>query len=171
MIIKRVIVGLLKENCYILCKNNKYLVIDPGSEYEKIKKEIKGELLGILITHYHFDHVGALKYFLNDYKVKLYDINNFEENVSIDNFSFKMIKTPGHKEDLVSFLFEDKLFCGDFIFENSIGRYDLPGGNIFEMKKSIKYLLDNFENLTIYPGHGKKTSLEKEKENLKNNIN
>ena len=60
MNIKILKVGYLAENCYILNINNDYLVIDPGDEYTRIKQEIKGNLLGVLITHYHFDHIGAL---------------------------------------------------------------------------------------------------------------
>lgn len=171
MNIKILTVGYLEENCYILNINNDYIVIDPGDEYDKIRREIKGNLLGVLITHYHFDHIGALKTILNDYTPKLYDINNFQKQNSIGPFKFEMIKTPGHKEDCVSYLFEDKLFSGDFIFENTIGRWDLPGGNYKKMQESIKYILENYKELEIYPGHGNKTYLSKETNQLKNNIN
>ena len=76
-----------------------------------------------------------------------------EENLNIKNceaikqklkkakFKFKVIAYPGHKEDLVGFLFDDKLFSGDFIFKGTIGRTDLPGGNFKEMQESIKKIL------------------------------
>ena len=61
MNIKRINVGYLKTNCYILNKDEQVIIIDPGDDYEKIAEEIKGkEIIKILITHYHPDHVGAL---------------------------------------------------------------------------------------------------------------
>lgn len=160
-------VGMLQTNCYILTLNNESLIIDPGDNYELIKQNIKGKLIGILITHYHFDHVGALSYFKD---IKTYDVYNLKEGTNrINNFTFEMIKTPGHKEDLISFLFENKLFCGDFIFEGSIGRCDLKGGNFTEMKNSIKKIL-KYHNLIIYPGHGDTTTLEKERRTLERYI-
>ena len=64
MIIHTIPVGYLKANCYILEKNNKVIIIDPGSEYDKISPVIKNkEIIKILITHYHQDHIGALENF------------------------------------------------------------------------------------------------------------
>ena len=102
MNIHTVIVGPLEENCYILEKENKVLVIDPGDEIEKIKKAIGSkEVLGVLITHNHFDHVGALSYFN---KKNIYSFNNLEEKeYIIDSFKFDVIFTPGHSIDSVSY--------------------------------------------------------------------
>lgn len=58
MKIKVVKVGFLETNCYILNKDNNNLIIDPGSDYEKIIKEVDGNIIGILITHNHDDHIG-----------------------------------------------------------------------------------------------------------------
>ena len=60
MEIKTIVVGPLQTNCYILTKNKQTLIIDPGDEPNKIINEINKEVIGILITHYHFDHIGAL---------------------------------------------------------------------------------------------------------------
>ena len=60
MEIKTIVVGPLQTNCYILTKSNQTLIIDPGDEPNKIINEINKEVIGILITHYHFDHIGAL---------------------------------------------------------------------------------------------------------------
>lgn len=167
MKIKRLIVGPLETNCYVLIKDNNYLIIDPGAEPNYISSHINGNLVGIIITHYHFDHVGALHTLVNKYKAQVYDINNLKEGYNIiNNFNFEMIKTPGHKSDLISLLFNDKLFCGDFIFENSIGRLDLPTGNFEEMQQSIRKIIKLDENTIIYPGHGNITSLKKELPNL-----
>ena len=168
MEIKTVVVGDLQTNCYILRKNNDVLIIDPGDEIEKIKKEIgTSQVVGVLITHNHFDHIGALYHFD---KNTIYDISNLEEKEYImKNFNFEVIYTKGHTSDSISYYFkEDKsLFCGDFIFYENIGRCDLPTGNFNEMKKSINKIKKYPENTKIYPGHSESTTLHHE---IKNNI-
>lgn len=159
-----VVVGMINTNCYILELNNHVLIIDPGAEYEKIINKVDNRIIdGVLITHSHFDHVGAKEKF--DKNI-VYDFNNLKEGINqIGNFKFEVIKTPGHKEDLVSFYFDkDKaLFCGDFIFYESIGRTDLPGGNMKDMLDSIKKT-DRFSNdVVIYPGHGIHTTFNHER--------
>lgn len=167
MEIKKVVVGSLEENCYILTKNNDCLIIDPGDEPTKIIKEINGKVLAIIITHYHFDHIGALNELQEKYKVPVIDYNNIGEN-NIGDFQFKIIPTKGHTSDSITIYFEKEniMFCGDFIFKDGIGRTDLPTGNMLEMIKSIKKLLTYNENIILYPGHYEKTSIKNEKENL-----
>ena len=68
MEIERVIVGELNENCYVISKDNECIIIDPGSEFEKIKELVHDrKVVGVLITHHHFDHVGALKEVIDYY--------------------------------------------------------------------------------------------------------
>lgn len=166
MKVKRIVVGPLEENCYILNIDNSYLIIDPGDESKKILNEIKGNLLGILITHYHFDHIGALQDILKYKNVPIYDYKSVNKEVNLSEFNFKIINFPGHKEDLVGFLFDNKLFSGDFIFKDTIGRTDLPGGNFKEMQESIKKILEFKNDLEIYPEHGQSTNLSNERQNL-----
>ena len=167
MEIKRLIVGILDTNCYLLKKDNNYLIIDPGDDVKHIIESIDGNVVGIIITHYHFDHVGALEQLVNKYNIKVYDINNLIEGMNtIENFSFEMIKTPGHKSDSISLLFDNNLFSGDFIFEGTIGRTDLPTGNYKEMQESIKKIITYDKDIIIYPGHGNKTTLLNEIPNL-----
>lgn len=163
MIIHTIPVGYLKANCYILEKNNKVIIIDPGSEYDKISSVIKNkEIIKILITHYHQDHIGALENF--DKKLIL---NNPEEKTYFfPPFKFKVIYTKGHTADSVTFYFEEEkaMFTGDFIFKENIGRTDLPTGNIEDMRQSLKIIKNYPNDITIYPGHGPKTNLKQEKE-------
>lgn len=174
MNIKCVKTGFLEENCYILEKNNKYLVIDPGDDFPLIKSNIKGEVLGILITHRHFDHIGALDDMIKEYNVPFYDRENMkEETYKIGDFSFKVIFNPGHSKDSITYYFykQKVMFTGDFIFYNDIGRCDLEGGSFSEMKESIEKIKKYDPDTIIYPGHGKSTkiSLEKEKNIYFNN--
>lgn len=160
MEITKVVVGNLDTNCYILSKNNKCIVIDPGDDYDKIEKAIGSkEVIAVIITHYHFDHVGALKYFSKDL---VFDRNNLEEKErNISDFCFEIIYTPGHKEDAITIYFKEEnvMFTGDFIFKGAIGRIDLPGGSYNDMLKSLEKISKYNKNIEIYPGHGDKTYL------------
>lgn len=162
-------VGRLRCNCYLLEIDGKVLVIDPGDMADKIIDKIDdGEVVGIVITHHHFDHDGAVNELVSKYKCQVYDWDSLEEGENkIDKFIFDVIYTPGHKEDLITLYFKDEMamFVGDFIFKDGIGRCDLEGGNIEEMVKSIKKIKKYKREITIYPGHGRETSLGYEIDN------
>lgn len=165
MKIKIIPVGYLKTNCYILENDEEVIVIDPGDEQAKIDKEINKKLVGIIITHSHNDHVGAVDYFKNKYNVPIYSYINLKEGRNrIKSFCFEVIYNPGHTKDSISIYFpeEKKMFVGDFIFYHTIGRTDLDSGSFCDMKKSINRLKNN-NDVIIYPGHGRITSLEEEK--------
>ena len=157
MKIDKVSVGYLKTNCYIISIDNHCLVIDPGDEYEKIKEVIGNKkVIGTIITHHHFDHVGCIKYFNN-----IYDFNNLKEGINnIDKFTFEVIYTKGHTNDSICIYFkEDKvMFVGDFLFKDGIGRTDL-GGNDSDMHNSLIKISKYDKDITILPGHGEESKL------------
>lgn len=164
MKIQRVEVGYLKENCYVVSANKECLIIDPGAEKEKIKRVIKdNKVLAILVTHYHFDHVGALEELKKEYNVNVIDYKSLK-NQNVGPFSFEIIDTKGHKEDAVSFYFKTNnvMFVGDFIFKGSIGRCDLLGGDFKAMISSLNKIKGYDKNMLIYPGHGDQTTLGQE---------
>jgi len=170
MDIKTVVTGYLDENCYILIKNGTCLIVDPGDDYQKIKEEIgENKVLGVLITHSHFDHIGALRNFLVKRSIKIFKKSNLIENkdYQIGDFNFEVIYTPGHSKDSVTFYFKEEniMFIGDFIFKESIGRTDLPGGSDEEMKNSIQKIIAYEDDIKLYPGHYDKTTIGYEKEN------
>lgn len=169
MTVENVVVGDYQTNCYILSIGNTCLVIDPGAEYEKIKNCISNKnVLAILLTHRHFDHIGALDLVSNNGKLKIYEYNNVEEKeYKIGPFNFKVIYTNGHTKDSITYYFENEkiMFTGDFLFENSIGRTDLPTGDYNEMLKSIELIKKYDDDIIIYPGHGNETKLGIEKIN------
>ena len=178
MEINRVVVGSLEENCYILSIDNKCLIVDPGDDIDLILEGINNlDVLGVLITHAHFDHIGALNDLLKKYDVPIYyrNINNEinkeklidieEKQYVIEDFKFKFIYTSGHRNDLVTFYFyEDKMmFTGDFLFYLSVGRTDMQYGDYKEMIKSIDLIKTYDNDIVIYPGHSSKTTLGFEK--------
>lgn len=159
MKIKCLVVGELSENCYILENNGKAIIIDPGDEVEKIIKEVKDlKVVGVLITHHHNDHIGALNYILRKY--------NLEENIVKDNsFKYKIINTPGHSSDSKTYYFykDNVMFTGDFLFNSSIGRIDLPTGSKKDMLNSLAEISKYPDEIIIYPGHGPISKLGYEK--------
>lgn len=169
--IKCVVVGPLETNCYILENNNEVLIIDPGAEEEKIISNIESQkcVVGIIITHHHFDHIGALNSLLKYYHTKEYNMSNLVEGSNnISSFKFNCLYTPGHYYDSICLDFVDSntMFVGDFIFKDSIGRVDMIGANVLDMINSLGVIL-NYENRKLMPGHGCSTTLDNERENIK----
>lgn len=156
----------LGENTYLVYNNKDLIIIDPGCEFDLIDKYITDNgfnLLCILVTHYHFDHVRSLNKLISKYKTVVYDYNNIGE-ININNYKIDILKTFGHTDDSVTFYFKDNnvMFTGDFLFKESIGRYDFENSSIEVMKQSIKYIKTFNENIIIYPGHGDKSTLKHE---------
>lgn len=171
MNVKKIIVGELATNCYIVEAETTCLIIDPGAEPEKIIRHVdpNKRVVGIFITHGHEDHTGALTDVYNKFVCPIYAANNLrEEEYEFDEFKFRIVRFPGHKEDSIAFYFELEkiMFVGDFVFKDSIGRIDLKGASSYDMKKSIEKLLEFPKDVTLFPGHMGKTTLGEEVENL-----
>jgi len=161
MKIERIVVGELSTNCYLLSIDNEVVIIDPGDDFEKIKNQVgERKVVGVLITHFHFDHIGALEEVIGYYNVET-------NKVKSKNFKYEVIETPGHTMDSRTYYFkkEKVMFVGDFIFNHSIGRTDL-GGSDKDMTNSLKMMYNYEDDITIYPGHGLSTTLKEEKKYL-----
>lgn len=157
MKIKRFVIGDLRTNCYIIIKNKDCLIIDPAGDSKRIKEETKGlTVREILVTHHHFDHIGALE--------ELEEYYHLKHNTFTKFFPYEIIKTPGHTSDSLTFYFpkEKIMFSGDFLFKNTIGRWDLDTGSIESMQESLKKIATYPIEITIYPGHGPSTTLREE---------
>lgn len=162
MNIETLVVGELQENCYVCTIGNNTFIVDPGDDAEKIIDACKNKnVKEILVTHYHFDHIGALD--------KLKEYFGLKENTKSGYFDYEVILTPGHTSDSKCFYFkcEKVLFSGDFLFYHTIGRTDLPSGSDIDMIKSLEKISKYPDDLIIYPGHGPKTKLGVEKNNFK----
>ena len=141
------VVGEMRTNCFLVWDDDKKaVIIDPGDEAEFISDEIEKrqlKLIGILLTHNHFDHVGALKYLQLMYKVSIIDTA----------FDFEVIKTPGHTQDSVCFYSPllGVVFTGDTLFK------DLPTRN--ENLASVRTILALPEETIVLPGHDEITTI------------
>ena len=165
MKVEILVLGPLDTNTYILSKDGKCIIIDPADDAEKIISFCsKYEVEEIIVTHHHFDHVGALEEF--DPSL-VYKYDNLEEGEhTIGPFNFEVIYTPGHTKDSVSYYFKEDniLFDGDFVFWLGIGRCDLDDGDYKEMMRSIEKIKKYPKDMIICPGHGNHTTLEYEME-------
>ena len=170
MEVKKVVTGAISENCYVLIDQGNCLVVDPGDEFSKIKEVIgTNKVVGVLLTHSHFDHVGALREVMNlSKKIQLFKRSMLvEKTYTIENFTFDCLFTPGHSSDSVTYYFKEEqiMFVGDFIFKEGIGRCDLPTGDFKVMKDSLRKISTYPKNTILYPGHDEDTTLGYELEN------
>ena len=188
MLIKTLPVGQLETNCYIVGNENtlECVVIDPGDEANTILNYIescKYKCVAILLTHGHFDHVGAVRtlaaetecrVYLNEQDLSmptqltagpLYYTHLYKEGdvLNLAGVKLRVIHTPGHTPGSVCLVAEDAIFSGDTLFEGSCGRTDLPGGDWATILKSLKRLAQMEGAFRVYPGHGPSTTLEDEK--------
>ena len=179
--------GDYQTNCYILHQegNRDCVVIDPGYEPEIILCYLSEKgltLQAILLTHGHFDHVGAVRelaaqtdcqVYLNPKELAmppmqtagpLYYTHTYGEGDRLDiaGISFRVLETPGHTPGSVCLVAENNLFSGDTLFRGSCGRTDLPCGDHRAMTESLKRLAALREDYNVYPGHGSNTTLARE---------
>lgn len=188
------VVGPIEVNCYLAIGENYLYVIDPGGDAKRLILKVRQEkkpMKAILLTHGHIDHISAVKelseafdrppVYLHEKDHQLYfsdqnclppfflPIKDPAPLVSkIETEDFKIIHTPGHTQGSTCFYFEaDKiLMSGDTLFNCSIGRTDLPGGNSNTIISSIKKeLLTLPEDVKVFPGHGDPTTIKQEKRN------
>ncbi|MDO5038797.1 MBL fold metallo-hydrolase [Clostridium sp.] len=194
MIVKTIPAGIYDANCYLIIDNDtkEAGIIDPGGDELKLKQIIEGLNINpkfILLTHAHLDHVGAVEYlsqsfnipfYVNEAEMKYVENDNYvfgnirkpdgflteDSNLYIGKTKVNVICTPGHTEGGVCFLIGDDLFSGDTLFQGSIGRTDFSGGDFGKIINSIRVkLLPLGDYITVYPGHGPKTTIGFEKKN------
>ncbi|MFU8793688.1 MAG: MBL fold metallo-hydrolase [Acholeplasmataceae bacterium] len=175
---------------YLICRFDTCYLIDPAHSYEAISKQLESKTLaGILLTHAHNDHIDLIGYFdvpiyihkedayllfedkyngYHDHKRpfnrKQLDLKLISDHMRLplaDQF-VEVIHTPGHTKGSVCYLYDDKLFTGDTLFKDSVGRHDLHSGSLADLKKSILSLATLDINLKIYPGHDATTTLRNE---------
>lgn len=189
-------VGPLQENCWVVAEGPRAIVVDPGDEADRLIEELDGLTVeAILLTHTHFDHVGAVAALARHTGAPVYcpvteafilrDINSYVfpgygpyepydpeetveggEHLTLAGLEIDVLLTPGHSPGHVSFSIPDHqlLLSGDVLFQGSIGRTDLPGGEPERLMESIAMLLDTLPDDTrVLPGHMGVTTLGRER--------
>ncbi|MCK0472584.1 MBL fold metallo-hydrolase [Halalkalibacter sp. APA_J-10(15)] len=193
--------GPLQTNAYVIQNEQKEaIIVDPGGNGTQLinwlhQQELRP--LAILLTHAHFDHIGAVddvrqafscpvylhkqeaewlgdstlngsSRFMGDDAIIIKEADHLiaaEEPLTIGSFTFTLYETPGHSPGSVSYYLKDQsiIFSGDVLFQQSIGRTDLPGGNHEQLLQSIhSKLLDLPEDTVVACGHGSPTTIGQE---------
>jgi len=194
-------VGQIGENCFLFRPqgSDKLLIVDPGEEAERILAAVGvtgASVEAILITHCHFDHIGAVAPVARATGAPVYcpeievpvlaDImayvpwegfgpyESYEadevvrggETLELAGMEIEVVFTPGHSPGHVTYAVrgEEAIFSGDVLFQGSVGRADLPGGDGPTLLTSIGKLLDAYpEETVVHPGHMGLTTLGAER--------
>jgi hydroxyacylglutathione hydrolase len=194
-------VGQIAENCFLFRRDgaDRALIVDPGDEAPRIlhaTEELGVTIDGILLTHTHFDHIGAVAPIAKATGAPVWcpeietpvlaDINSFVpwpgfgpyesyeadhtlsggEKLELAGLEINVIFTPGHSPGHVTYSIPDEaaIFSGDVLFQGSVGRTDLPGGDWPTLLDSIRRLIDGHsDETTVYPGHMGITTLGAER--------
>jgi len=201
MDVRSLTVGPVAENCYVARAegSDRGIVVDPGEEPERILAAIEDMAVGIdaiLVTHCHFDHIGAVSPIAKATGAPVYcprlevsvlaDIMAFVpwpgfgpyesydadetiaggERLSLGGLDIQVLFTPGHSPGHVTYSVpgEGTVFSGDVLFQGSVGRTDLPGGDWGTLSDSISRLVGELPAETmVYPGHMGITTLGAER--------
>jgi hydroxyacylglutathione hydrolase len=201
MDVRMLTVGPVAENCFVLRRDgaDRGLIVDPGEEADRILHVVDELGIGIdaiLLTHTHFDHVGAVAPVAKATGAPVYcpvievpvlaDIMSYVpwpgfgpyesyeadetvaggETLELAGFEIEVLFTPGHSPGHVTYAIRDEgaLFSGDVLFQGSVGRVDLPGGDWPTLLESIRTLVDAFpEDTRVHPGHMGLTTLGAER--------
>lgn len=178
--------GVLEANCYLVWdeRTKRCAILDPGGEAQKIADALaKNDLTpaAVLLTHGHFDHVGATRALSEMYALPIYiaeadthssmshgklvytDLYGEGDEITVGGLAFRVLSTPGHSAGSVCLLCEDALFSGDTLFRGSMGRTDFKDGSLTDMIRSLKRLGSLPGNLRVFPGHGEASTLDEER--------
>ena len=193
MIFDTVPVEPIGTNCCLIGEGGVCALVDPGGSPELVLElaERSGlELKMILLTHAHYDHVGAIPALLErfpDLPVYAHELelcpagspnpryflphlgknqrtSGEGDTLDLGGLAVRVLHTPGHSRGSVTLLAGDIMLSGDTLFAGSCGRVDLPGGDEQQMWASLARLGRLEEDWTVWPGHGEATSLDYEKQ-------
>jgi glyoxylase-like metal-dependent hydrolase (beta-lactamase superfamily II) len=186
--------GPIGTNCYVVRTDHgaaEAVVVDPGGDADRLRRELAemgARCVAILITHGHWDHLGAVAelaeaetapvHMAEDERVLLEDVNSFtppgvqvrpytpdvalqgDESLELAGISFQILRVPGHSPAHLAYYADGCLFSGDLVFAGSVGRTDLPGADWDTLVESIRMLAERFPPETVvFSGHGPETTL------------
>ena len=194
MKVEKFVTGIISTNCYLVIneETKQTVVIDPGACPKHLMGHIKSEGLdirAILLTHGHFDHIGAVDALYQQYHIPIYMHHDDYELVSqpskqsrathrihisspitfvkegkqtLHGFEVEFIHAPGHTEGCMMMIYKGQLFSGDVLFLEDIGRTDLDTSNPSKMKQTLRIIATLDPDLVVYPGHEESTTLKHE---------
>lgn len=194
MKVERFVVGPLETNCYALIKDSKVILIDPGSGFRRLSQYIVENglaLQGIILTHGHMDHIGAVDSLVKKFNCKCficqddeviirnkeinfgYSIDSKVEYIDADhlkvgNSDFEVFFTPGHTAGSICLKIENHLFTGDTLFRLGVGRTDLYSGSEAQLRNSLNIFYHFPIDTLVHPGHEQESSIGFE---IQNNLN
>ena len=195
MIFDTIPVGQIDTNCYLIGDETGKVcaVVDPGGSPERVLEMIEKSGLEpkmILLTHGHWDHVGAIPALLEKWPDLPVYAHEKElcpadepnphyffphagknqrtygegDTLALGGLTLRVLHTPGHSGGSVVLLVEDVMLSGDTLFAGTCGRYDLSGGDGEQMLQSLKRLVELEGDYKVCPGHGALTTLERERQ-------
>jgi hydroxyacylglutathione hydrolase len=195
LVVDRYVLGAAQENCYVVRADrgaSEAVVVDPGDAATELRLELaraKARCAAILVTHCHYDHIGAVAELAEGTQAPVYmardeapvltapddyygalgvHLRPYEADVLLDGdetlelagLELQTLLVPGHSPAHLAFATDGCLFSGDVLFKDGVGRTDLPGGDWDTLVESIRMLVDRFAPETVvYPGHGAPTTL------------
>ncbi len=185
-----------KDECshtYVICRFNQCVIIDPSHDMPSILDAVgHKEIVAILLTHAHDDHIDLIGYFdcpiyIHQDDAYLLFENKYngyidrkrpfhkkdltlvllkdEDKVPLSDQFIKVIHTPGHTKGSVCYLYQNHLFTGDTLFKSSVGRHDLYSGSLPLLKRSVLKIMLLNNQVKVYPGHDEMTTIRDEKKN------
>lgn len=191
--IESLTVGMYQTNCYLLHQDNHLLIVDPGAKADRIIAKVleSGKIVdGIILTHAHLDHIGAVdecvkafdcNYYVNEddepllydpklnlsygaKEIRLKNKPHFiqEGKMKIGSFDLEFVSAPGHTDGSTLMFWENHLFAGDVLFKGSIGRTDMICGSNSKMVNTLRMIQSLQNDYIVYPGHGETTTLSDE---------
>lgn len=184
-------VGSFEVNVTLLVRDAQALIVDPGQDADRIVAALEERHLtpeAILLTHGHFDHINAIPGLLarypglrvlvseEDAKVMSHPLNTYppeyepvacateRPDATVAEWGGTVVPTPGHTPGGCCYYFpaERLLLSGDTLFAGSVGRTDLPGGDMATLMRSLESLRTMPGDTTVIPGHGPFTTIAAE---------
>lgn len=193
LVIDTYTLGLIGTKCYVVRADEsaaEATVVDPGGDAAELRLELArsgARCTAILLTHTHWDHVGAVAELVEGTGAPVYvsraaapllsdprtsvpgltvpgwtDVSHVEggDALEVAGIAFEVLSVPGHAPGHLAFAADGCVFSGDVLFSGGVGRVDIPGGDWETLLASIKLLVDRLPpETTVYPGHGPPTTL------------